>query len=1017
MKKFFISFLLALTFQWSFSQVPGMNSVSPFKEIRAFNWKTSNGLPYVNDFSGSYSVEVFQRLDRKRYAFLSKSTQAILVFNVADGQRLKTIHLPFSPVDFTVAGNRFFVAGTQNLYLLNANGKVVDKWFFGNQIKFVNSMKVVDGRIHLISSDQKTWSLDKTRQRFISHDGIILRNKLYGKVTRKGKHQFIIRLTAKGMESVYKTVTDSKTLGTIRILGMSGNLLFTGVQTVVNPVPLKVKREIRIYEVSASHINQVSSIPLPDVYYTYIKHDVVVSDSALDILVTTPEKARMYQLMDLEKVTSRKQIYLPSLLYQQSYLYNNHLLPAGAENAKNRLNLKNVPITRQQIISNAEPYATHKWYCNADNIKDYNCGGVHVLTPGWVTVGENISIPYMWGGFSSLTEFDQGIKDGVSAGDRDTHGNGAGSSCAVGVDCSGFVSRAWNLPNKYSTRSLPNISTAYSSYDDLLPGDIVNYAGHHVRLIHTVNGNGSFLIIESSASGTDWRVGYNNYTTADFQGKYFPRHYNDVIADNSPVDTINPTTTISANLWNTADFQVDFSDKDNALVFNRFYQVSYYNGSQWFANNKNGFFNDNFTNGISTQWTQSGSTWTNVGGALNQADETSTNTNIYAAVRQTAGNTYLYQWRMKIGGGGTNRRAGMYIMADKPSMSQRNNAYMIYFRVDQNTCQIYKSVGNRIDLKTSGACTVDAGVWFDAKVIYNTISGEIKVFKDNVLVSSWIDASPLTAGNSISLRTGNANVSYDNIKVYRSRTTSANVTVGANQDVPYQNFSPSLPACLILSVVTDSAYNFSAVDSAFVNIDWTAPEIYSVADGLGADADTTYDTTSLSANWRAAVDTNSGISAYRACIGSTPGEADVVPWFGNNMSTRFTETGLTLKRDSTYYVSVVATNAAGLMSDTISSDGILVLHPLSVSQNRGSETKFIVYPVPAKNILWVSSTGQEITGIPEVYDLSGRKMKVEVTKVSLKLWRVNLKTVVRGLYFVRVRTKTGYFSRKFSVIK
>ena len=1014
MKKFILSVILLSLFQWSFSQVPGQNYISPFREIKTFNWKTTNGLPYVKSFSGNYSVEVFKRIDKSHYAFLSKSEHALLIFNMVTGQKEKTIHLPFTPVDFSFSQGRYYVAGIQNLYLLSPNGEIIHKWFFGNKIKFVNSIKVIDNKAYLMTSNQKTWFFDQTHSHLLSRDGILLKKDLSGEIIKQGSHRFSIILSGTGDESFSKTVDVKKPLGTIRILGMSGSQLFVEVQTILNEVPLKVKRDIRIYQIAKSRLNQVSAITLPDVYYTYIKHDVNISDSYVDILISTPENARIYQMNNLEKAEKSPQIHLPAPLYEKTYLYNNHLLPALEGNSGNLKSIKGTPITRQKIIQNAEPYATHKWYCNQVNIRDYDCGGTHVRTPSWVTVGNNISVPYMWGGFSSLQQFDQGLKDGVSAGDSDTHGNGAGSSCAVGVDCSGFVSRAWGLGTKYCTRCIPDISTQYASYDDLRPGDVVNYAGHHVRLIHTVNGNGSFLIIEASASGTNWRVGYNEYTTADFQGKYLPRHYNNVT--NGSQDNTAPTTAISVNKWETADFEVNFTDHDNTVVQNRFYQVSYFDGANWFANNNDGFFNDNFTN--STQWkTQSGN-WTIRDNTLNQSVESNSNTNIYALLQQDAGSySFLYEWRMKIGGSGDNRRAGIHFMCDGPTQSQRKNSYMIYFRVDNNTCQIYKSENNSIHLKTSDACVVNANEWFDAKVIFNSATGEIDVFKNDKLVSVWIDATPLTSGNSISLRTGNANVSYDDMKVYRSRTTTATVTTGAKSDLPFQNPLPDQPACLVLSVVADSMHNLSAVDSAFVNIDWTKPSAFTVNDGISGDIDSTHEKSQLSANWTPSKDANSGIVAYYCCVGTAPDSNNLIPWFNNGSNTQFTKTNLSLKAGDTCYVAVTAVNAAGLSSDTIVSDGVVILQPAGIPSNNSHSETFHVYPNPANEMLWVKTGTQVVASQPKVYELSGKQLMVTVTKVSENLWKINLKTIPHGLYFVRIKTKTGYLSRKFLVTK
>ena len=56
------------------------------------------------------------------------------------------------------------------------------------------------------------------------------------------------------------------------------------------------------------------------------------------------------------------------------------------------------------------------------------------------------------------------------------------SGDAVGIDCSGFISRCWKLPNKHSTSMLFEISRKLASPADLQPGDIMNTAEGHVLL-------------------------------------------------------------------------------------------------------------------------------------------------------------------------------------------------------------------------------------------------------------------------------------------------------------------------------------------------------------------------------------------------------------------------------------------------------------------------------------------------------------------------------------------------------
>ena len=437
------------------------------------------------------------------------------------------------------------------------------------------------------------------------------------------------------------------------------------------------------------------------------------------------------------------------------------------------------------------------------------------------------------------------------------------------------------------------------------------------------------------------------------------------------IDNILPTTDITANDWETQDFSVSFTDADDNAVNEKFYHVAYFDGNQWLGNTNNGFLHDNFPVGINTQWIQLGSTWTNISEALNQADEVNANTNIYANVSQTSGNIYLYKWRMKISGTGTNRRAGIYFMCDDATQTQRNNSYMVYFRVDQDKCQIYKAESNVIDVKTDDDCIVNADEWFDAKIIYNSNTGSIKVYKNDTLVSLWTDGTPITTGNSISLRTGEANVSYDDFAIYRSRTDNETITVGANADAQFQNPDLATPACLIESIVTDVAGNFSIIDSKYINIDWTNPENISFAnDGLSSDIDTIYDYT-MNGNWDISTDVNSDIKEYWYAIGTSAGNNDILDWTSTSTNTDFTNLALSLSPNIVYYVNVKAENNAGLFSDIISTDGVLILD--TILNINTIKSIISVYPNPAKDYLHISSS--KIIKQIKVIDINGKTIK------------------------------------------
>jgi hypothetical protein len=179
------------------------------------------------------------------------------------------------------------------------------------------------------------------------------------------------------------------------------------------------------------------------------------------------------------------------------------------------------PISRQQVIYNAQRYVLYEFTPSQSNIgcrtwKAYiNCLG----EDRWTTVCTHsdyqagytyYGMPYKWGGGDSLDDLggpaggNDRFSDRLDNGDLvgDTYNNwfdcpGGGQEkpvCpeAAGVDCSGFVTRVWGRPigEKYGTWTLPNISTPipFNSDADLVRkmrmGDIFNYVGHHVVLLY-----------------------------------------------------------------------------------------------------------------------------------------------------------------------------------------------------------------------------------------------------------------------------------------------------------------------------------------------------------------------------------------------------------------------------------------------------------------------------------------------------------------------------------------------------
>lgn len=486
-----------------------------------------------------------------------------------------------------------------------------------------------------------------------------------------------------------------------------------------------------------------------------------------------------------------------------------------------------------------------------------------------------------------------------------------------------------------------------------------------------------------------------------------------------PSDSIAPTTVINvANPWQTTNFTANFTDADDtggSGLEKSYYQVIDYNSTEWRANVNNGFFADNFDNAIHSDWTQANGTWSINTGALYQSNEDSANTNIYAPLNQTLSNRYLYNFYGKIDGAGITRRAGFHFFCDNASQTNRGNSYFVWLRVDDAKLQIYKVTNN-----VFGTAVLDipfttvAGQWYDYKVIYDRISGKITVYVDNQFAASWTDSSPIATGNAISFRSANANFAINELKVYRSRPASANVTVGAatTNDIRYQNPNPTTFSGKVKSICADSVGNLSTIFAENINVDWTPPSaVDTVNDGLGADIVNTNSLTTLSANWSSSSDTNSSVTHYWYAIGTTPGGTDIVNYTDNWFNQSVTVNGLSLVNGQPYFVSVKAENGAGLQSVATSSNGQTVQF-VGIDEKTAS-ANLTVYPNPF-------SGNARIT-----YQLSNAsKVKITLTDVLGKelmlytnpeqaagkhdvMLNSNELQLAEGMYFVKLETNKG----------
>ncbi len=218
----------------------------------------------------------------------------------------------------------------------------------------------------------------------------------------------------------------------------------------------------------------------------------------------------------------------------------------GLKSNAERTAVDGPPVIRSQAVLTADRYARAHWTMTPDNRTGVTCGGSFFSE---YPLGDRIGVGYKWGGWTEVDDFLDKVSRGWATG------TGGGLTwetipfdCVVGISCTGLVSRAWHLDNKYTLnyddpdipRKLQEITHVIEGVDfgkrkvsALKKGDaLINR--YHVVLFLYETIHGMAMIIDSSSPGVrmrpvSWYVFDNdNYTAI---------RYNNIVDDPDPDGT------------------------------------------------------------------------------------------------------------------------------------------------------------------------------------------------------------------------------------------------------------------------------------------------------------------------------------------------------------------------------------------------------------------------------------------------------------------------------------------------
>ena len=162
---------------------------------------------------------------------------------------------------------------------------------------------------------------------------------------------------------------------------------------------------------------------------------------------------------------------------------------------------------------------------------------------------------------------------------------------------------------------------------------------------------------------------------------------------------------------------------------------------------------------------------------------------------------------------------------------------------------------------------------------------------------------------------------------------------------------------------------YTQVKSDCVLIDHNAPQAGTVNDGHFSDVDYQSEDTMIAANWNGFTDGSkgSGIAEYKYKVTENGGSI-IVPWTSAGNATNITHTGLALKNNTKYFVTVQAVDVVGLTTD-VTTDGVIVdtSHPVFTGKIMVTGQNDVINGTPCVYIPSISSVAVQWVGFSDAH--------------------------------------------------
>lgn len=523
---FFIALIVSVPFSGRAQLVRG-----EVTQRAAIPWD-ENRLYFEESPEANSAFDEFAIMDDEKIAFLQQRTKPeILIYHLTDGSFESRIELPLFADAFAYYNGDFYALQRNTLVKIQQNGEIVYRrqMNFGGGLYMPDDLYVDLSGIYVLTADVKTYKVVRDRLEFANDGWRCAHGTIYARKLSLDRLALSGSFNDKRFDAELNV--DDLAIGrlaTVIPLGLDAEgRLFYAMETEHEGLS---HRYLAAFDATTG-LN-AWSIRVPHIYFARIQKDLLFRNGKVYHSVAARKGV---ELLEARAGTGNVVPRYPINLRMERYHFNEdrkpaRVLPGDEIPVRFETDPRESPkisascLSKGDMLDTARQYVNAYYYAGHQNVtacadrRNPHCQGKVqgrlICTPPHVyhSLGNAIQgAPYQWGGWSRMNMIinveEQFLGNWLTYGVSSNAHAWPDDERIVGLDCSGFLSRVWQLDKKHSTRTLPDVCEDLGSAGDasvfgqIREGDAINKPGSHVYFVMALLPTGEVYVSEATTGG------------------------------------------------------------------------------------------------------------------------------------------------------------------------------------------------------------------------------------------------------------------------------------------------------------------------------------------------------------------------------------------------------------------------------------------------------------------------------------------------------------------------------------